>query len=186
MKEQPTRTYLEPIQTPSPQNGPDWPRKITGRCHNCGTTLWTYKEPHCGSCGSTDLHPSGGPQDFPDAVMAVGYRAQAAQLNAGPQEPTMKDTALRGILRHVKRSFQTGSLMTAARVNMPTDDGTFDRFTEADVDRLMEAPDAATHDPLRGLVEKWRKDVAALSVESPDSELVLLRCAAELEEALRG
>ena len=113
----------------------------------------------------------------------------------------MKDTALRGILRHVKRSFQTGSLMTAARVNMPTDDGTFDSFTEADVDRLMEAPDAATHDPLRGLVEKWRDEAAkhktnAVRLEDDGHSTwssgesghhqAKRQCAAELEEALRG
>ena len=43
----------------------------------------------------------------------------------------------------------------------------------------------ASRAPLLALVEQWKVDAAAPSVESPDSELVLQRCADELEATLR-
>jgi hypothetical protein len=49
-------TYIQE----TPAVGPRWSAHISGRCRSCETILWTFDEPHCGKCGSSDLVSEGG------------------------------------------------------------------------------------------------------------------------------
>ena len=61
-----TATEGEPPRQPSPSPDKGWATKIVGQCRDCGTTLWSYREPHCGACGSVNLADAEG-----EVVVAV-------------------------------------------------------------------------------------------------------------------